>query len=378
MEFFIPENIRLNPEKTKRLIKIYQLKNGIIHSKAIIRISEFEIIFNTIKDIIHLYKLKTKTKYGYSYKDKDNKKINHKKLTPLYFNCDCCTDKQAIIKSIYSILKVNYILCKSCSSFFRSCMIERGGDNNNMSNKSVSKRKNISSEEATKYHGEMCKKSKTDGKSKDTRAYWIKRGHTEEEAKKILSKTKPQSINYWLERGYCKKGAIFHARASMASNLEYYIKRNYINPEEERAKFVKSHPFNNLKSGNSHSKIAKELFDIIYEKLPGHYKYATLNEEYCLSSNGNSLYRYDFTDIASKKIIEFNGDYWHANPSIYNAEDIITRMNISAKQLWEKDKEKIDVAITQGFSVLVIWEKDYRNDKEVAIHKCLEFLKNEN
>jgi hypothetical protein len=44
---------------------------------------------------------------------------------------------------------------------------------------------------------------------------------------------------------------------------------------------------------------------------------AVLNTEYCIS-NGKSFYFYDFVDTKLNKIIEYNGDYFHANPLVYD------------------------------------------------------------
>lgn len=36
--------------------------------------------------------------------------------------------------------------------------------------------------------------------------------------------------------------------------------------------------------------------------------------------------------------------------------------------IWQKDKTKIDYALSNNFEILVIWEKDYRNNKENIIN----------
>ena len=43
--------------------------------------------------------------------------------------------------------------------------------------------------------------------------------------------------------------------------------------------------------------------------------------------------------------------------------------------MWDKDKKKLDVAIEEGFEVLVIWDSEYRwGNKEGVINKCKKFL----
>ena len=53
-------------------------------------------------------------------------------------------------------------------------------------------------------------------------------------------------------------------------------------------------------------------------------------------------YRYDYVDFTNKKVIEFNGDFWHCNPEKYIECHIHRIMNKSAKELWNSDKIKSD------------------------------------
>ena len=49
---------------------------------------------------------------------------------------------------------------------------------------------------------------------------------------------------------------------------------------------------------------------------------------------------------------------------------------MTAKEIWNKDKQKIDFIIEKGFKVLVAWECDYNNNKEEIINNCIKFLRN--
>ena len=107
--------------------------------------------------------------------------------------------------------------------------------------------------------------------------------------------------------------------------------------------------------------------------------FATHNKEYkldkCESEGG--IWLYDFTDINNKKIIEFHGDMFHGNPKKYKATDYPHpfRKTITAQKMWDKDKRKLDVAIEEGFGVLVIWDSEYRwGNKQEIINKCVAFL----
>lgn len=73
-------------------------------------------------------------------------------------------------------------------------------------------------------------------------------------------------------------------------------------------------------------------------------------------------------------IIEFNGDYWHANPMIYQADDLIR--GTPAKELWEKDRIKLEIAKAAGFRTYVVWEKDYLDNKQKIIRELIAWIQN--
>ena len=85
-------------------------------------------------------------------------------------------------------------------------------------------------------------------------------------------------------------------------------------------------------------------------------------------------FSYDF--VCKNKVIEFNGDYWHCNPKKYNKNYFHKYLQLPAFDVWGRDKMKIDAIQEQGFDVLVIWESDYKQNREKVIQECIEFIKN--
>ena len=70
---------------------------------------------------------------------------------------------------------------------------------------------------------------------------------------------------------------------------------------------------------------------------------------------------------------------FHGNPKKYKSTDYPHpfRKEITAQEMWNKDKRKLDVAIKKGFDVLVIWDSEYRwGNKQEIINKCIDFLNN--
>jgi G:T-mismatch repair DNA endonuclease (very short patch repair protein) len=88
---------------------------------------------------------------------------------------------------------------------------------------------------------------------------------------------------------------------------------------------------------------------------------------------------YFFPDVLIEElglVIEFYGDYWHANPQKFNADDII-HYGSSAQKIWEKDKERINKmqsALVDNndnhidYRVKIIWEHEYINSKESTLN----------
>jgi hypothetical protein len=84
---------------------------------------------------------------------------------------------------------------------------------------------------------------------------------------------------------------------------------------------------------------------------------------------------FDFL-VGGRLLIEVNGDYWHANPLLFTADDMFFfRGEISSKDIWSKDKAKIQMGLNEGFITLTLWEselKDMSDDNIILrIVECL-------
>lgn len=76
------------------------------------------------------------------------------------------------------------------------------------------------------------------------------------------------------------------------------------------------------------------------------------------------MIRKRFFDIKIKKnLIDINGDFWHANPSIYKENDTLKFpfKSVKAKTIWNRDLSKKKLAETRGYKVYYIWENDIKN-----------------
>lgn len=86
--------------------------------------------------------------------------------------------------------------------------------------------------------------------------------------------------------------------------------------------------------------------------------------------NGYVIYDIKHDDC----IIEFNGDYWHANPSLYQDEAVIRGKK--AKDIQKRDELKLKTVTDLGFRTLVVWESDFRADKEQTIKEVIIWMQN--
>jgi G:T-mismatch repair DNA endonuclease (very short patch repair protein) len=64
-------------------------------------------------------------------------------------------------------------------------------------------------------------------------------------------------------------------------------------------------------------------------------------------------------------LIEYNGDYWHCNPNKYDFDYLNVKKNKTAKEIWDYDKNKLYLAKKNGYNCIVIWESDYKKNKNI-------------
>lgn len=84
---------------------------------------------------------------------------------------------------------------------------------------------------------------------------------------------------------------------------------------------------------------------------------------------------FDFFIKKYNLLVEFNGDYFHANPEKYEANYLNKKKKMFAWELWKIDEIKKQEAIENGYNFLTIWESDYKKDKIGSINKILNYGK---
>lgn len=188
---------------------------------------------------------------------------------------------------------------------------------------------------------------------------------------------KEDGIKIW--NNYCEQ-------QRYTNSLEYYQEK--YGKEEGKIKWQNNRKiFINAgldSSANVISNISQELFNNIYKNIDKTDKiyFGNLNKEYEINNcgdNGSNFYRLDFYDKTKNIVIEFLGDYWHANPDIYKSNTTIKIHNkdILVNDIWDNDnKRKLNICKKLNNPIyLTVWENDYRKNPNEVINNLLKYFK---
>lgn len=151
------------------------------------------------------------------------------------------------------------------------------------------------------------------------------------------------------------------------------FRKNLSNREKIKATNIKNHgyanPFQwpeikekiaetNQRFHFNTSKAEKEIFDWIckcYNKTVIH------NDRQILNGKELDIYIPDLC-----LAFEYDGRYWHADPELYKATDIIDKR--TAQEIWDNDKQKTDYCKELGITLIRIKEQDYLRNKNNILY----------
>lgn len=75
-----------------------------------------------------------------------------------------------------------------------------------------------------------------------------------------------------------------------------------------------------------------------------------------------------------KIIIEYNGSFWHADPSRGYKDSDIIHHGITAKEIWDRDLEKIKTYESNGYYVFTVWSDSFLMNKNKCVEKFIKFV----
>lgn len=91
-------------------------------------------------------------------------------------------------------------------------------------------------------------------------------------------------------------------------------------------------------------------------------------EEYPFTPNSAKKYkRVDFYLPVYKIVIEFFGDYWHANPTVYKPDYYNRTVKLTALEIWKRDEKRIKQIkeYFKSISIIIVWENAYNKENKI-------------
>ncbi len=259
----------------------------------------------------------------------------------------------------------------------------------------ISKQQQKSSKCVKTYHGKSKQMLADKGYSEEdikricltptNSKFWVNKGYSENDSKDIISKNQivaakqvdfekrliPSNIEYWVEKGFnYEQSKKLVSERQRTFSLEICIKKY---GEEDGLKRFNDRQIKWLSNykKNNFSKISQKLFWDILETEPKiknkNIHFATYDNGVMDNSGKNNEHRLvlmngvilpDFIDLDLKRMIEFDGTYYHRNTP--------------ENSLREEKRDKM--IIESGYEVLHVSEYEYKQNKQEILNKCIAFL----
>jgi hypothetical protein len=141
--------------------------------------------------------------------------------------------------------------------------------------------------------------------------------------------------------------------------------------------FIRYNAWLERTKGNFVSLSGQQFVKDIIEIIPDDYIFheGVFGKEFCIYEDRPMMFDFVVTHPV-KRAVEFNGDFWHANPKKYSADDIVPLRGgcKKAKDIWESDSAKIKALNKRGFEVLVVWENEYLKNPNETIAKVAKWI----
>ncbi len=211
------------------------------------------------------------------------------------------------------------------------------------------------------------------GKSWVSIDYWIKKGYTREDALSVVS----QKQKTFSKEICIQKYGMSEGERRWAERQKKWLDKMDSKSDEEKLEILEKKMFLNTKF----SKNSQMLFNMIssrFEKnISEQFKYHENGTEEKIILENKYIFSVDF--MYKNKIIEFYGDYWHFNPEIYKSDYVTKRggKTIKAAAKWKMDGWRKSLLEKNGYSIIIVWEKEFNEHPCVVLEKCIKFLTND-
>ncbi len=136
-----------------------------------------------------------------------------------------------------------------------------------------------------------------------------------------------------------------------------------LNNDEELRRKHYNKIFKNSKIGYI-SKGQKEVFELLKD------------DGFLLEHTVNGV-RCDIVNLEKKIVIEYYGDFWHANPRKFKPDDWINLIGMNAQEKWNKDRNRNFKLRNIGYHIIIVWESEWKNDRKKIFEKFKIFKEND-
>lgn len=195
-----------------------------------------------------------------------------------------------------------------------------------------------------------------------------------------------KTIEYFISKYGNEKGRQIYEEIGRRKSQSYegFLIRHDGNIEIatlEFEKYCKNRYESNLfKRGVSKSSqyFFKKLHAELLKLNIGEVYYADFNQEWGINIIGKRFVYLDFFLKSKGKVIEYYGDYYHANPSMFDKTSVIKRFGgiKTAEEIWGDDNRRLDdiKSVPYVKDVLVVWASEIEENEQEIIQKCVNYL----
>jgi len=278
-----------------------------------------------------------------------------------YIHCPVCDQKVGLVSGAHARMHG----FKNAMDMAKQLGID------SISLKCVSLRDKVRGEKngAYQHGGKFSPWSKNCEKYDEARHQQFIKDQTERMRSEEGKRTNPFFLEYWIDifegdEELAKEAYI----KSQTRDLQWFTEK-YGADEGARRHKAKTEKWAKSFKKTNFSAISQLLFCEVFARCPAptdmiyfatHEREDTadyVNNEYILNVR-TTYVRPDFICLTRKKIIEFDGEYWHS-PAIANPE---------------RERIRDEMIIEAGYEILHIAEFDYNKNPEQEIQRCLDFL----
>lgn len=157
--------------------------------------------------------------------------------------------------------------------------------------------------------------------------------------------------------------------------LKKYGKENWFSGSDYHYEnLIKKSPIL-IKRTKDSSKPERELVDSLLKLFPNDEQYTYKNKKFVIPDTVNKkCIILDYYNKTKNLVVEFYGDYWHANPEVYSQDFIFAgKQTFDVVSKRNEDNKKL-IIDNLKCKFAIIWETDWNRNKEKMINLIIEMV----